>query len=114
MPQRYHLVLPDAAAARGSDRSLAFSANGAEEYAAQLQRALRTTSLFEAWRALQDDPDEVDAALGATDPNATVSGSQRDLRIELVVITSISGSVLRHRMKLLAGSGWTLNDVSAA
>ena len=114
MAQRYQLSLPDPARARGADASLSFDAHGPDEFAAQLQRALREPALFERWRALQDDPDEVDPALGATDAAARVSGSQRDLGIELVAVTSIPGAVLRHRLRLLAGSGWALHDVSAA
>lgn len=114
MAQRYHLTLADPAAARGADAALSFRANGAEAFAQELQEALRTTRLFEAWRAQQDDPDDVDDALAATDPSATVVGTQRDLKIDLVATTSLSGHLLRHRMRLLAGNGWALHDVTAA
>lgn len=114
MPQRYHLTLTDPAKARGTDPELSFRAQGAEGLAAELQAALRTTVLFDAWRAQQEDPDEVDPALGATDPAAVVTGTQRDLKIDLIATTSIAGSVLRQRLRLLAGSGWALNDVTSA
>ena len=114
MPTRYFISLPDGTAARGSDPSLAFTAHGAEEFAEQLQAALREPRLFERWRATQPDPDDVDPALGATDPNATVTGQQRDLHIDLVLITSLPGDVVRHRLRLLAGNGWQLRDVTAA
>ena len=114
MAQRYHLTLTDPAKARGGDPTLSFRSVSAEGFAEELESALRTTRLFEAWRAQQDDPDEVDMALGAIDPQARVSGAQRDLKIDLVATTSISGSVLRHRLRLLAGSGWALHDVTAA
>ena len=114
MAQRYHLTLADPAAARGSDASLSFSANGADAFAAELQEALRTRRLFDAWRGQQEEPDDVDEALGATDPAATVTGSQRDLKIDLVATTSLSGNILRHRMRLLAGNGWALHDVTSA
>ncbi|QSX78969.1 hypothetical protein [Agrilutibacter solisilvae] len=114
MPTRYYLSLRDPERARGSDPSLAFSAHGADEFAAQLQDALRTTALFERWRAKQDDPDAVDPALGATDPQTTVTGAQDDLHVDLVVTSSIPGSVLKHRLRLLAGSGWELSDVTSA
>lgn len=114
MPVRYSISLPDPAAARGTDPELAFSANGAEAFAEQLQDALRSPRLFEAWRGKQDDPDEVDPALGVTDAAATVSGEQRDLRINLLATTSIPSEVFKHRMRLLAGSRWELRDVSAA
>lgn len=114
MAQRYYLTLAEPAKARGSDPALSFRSASADGFAQELQAALRTTVLFDAWRAQQDDPDAVDAALGATDPSASVTGTQRDLRIDLVATTSIAGSVLRHRLRLLAGSGWALHDVTAA
>ena len=84
MPTRYYISLPDPARARGGDAALAFRAQGADGFAAELQDALRSDGLFERWRAQQDDPDEIDPALGATDANATVSGRQDDLHVDLV------------------------------
>src|SRR5688572_9332253 len=114
MPTRYYISLPDPEAARGSDAAFAFNAHGADEFAAQLQQALRSDGLFQRWRDAQEDPDEVDAALGATDLQATVGGLQDHLRIDMVITTSIPGSVFKHRLRLLAGSGWELRDVTAA
>ncbi|GAB2509134.1 hypothetical protein [Lysobacter humi (ex Lee et al. 2017)] len=114
MPTRYYIRLPDGAAARGSEPSLAFTAHGAEEFAEQLQHAMRTTDTYERWRGRQAEPDEVDPALGATDPAATVRGEQNDLAIDLVLTTVLPGDVVRHRLRLLAGSGWQLRDVTAA
>lgn len=114
MATRYYLSLPDPKRARGTDATLAFSAHGAEEFAAQLQDALRSDALFARWRDAQEDPEAVDAALGATDPAATVTGRQDDLHVDLVATTAIPGSVLRHRLRLLAGDGWQLRDVTAA
>lgn len=114
MAQRYHLTLADPAKSRGSDPTLAFRSVSADGFAQELQAALQTTRLFDAWRALQEDPDAVDPALGATDPAARVVGTQRHLQIDLVATTSIPGSVLRHRLRLLAGSAWALHDVTAA
>ena len=37
-----------------------------------------------------------------------------DLKIDLIAITSIPGTILKHRLRLLAGNGWELRDVSAA
>jgi hypothetical protein len=114
MPQRYHLTLADPARARGADPALSFHSASAEGFAAELQAALRTTVLFDVWRAQQEDPDAVDPALATTDPQAQVSGAQNHLKIDLVATTSIPGNVLRHRLRLLAGSGWALHDVTAA
>ena len=114
MPVRYQIRLPDPAQARGSEQTLAFSAHGADAFAEQLQDALRSTALFERWRALQPEPDEVDPALGATDPAAVVSGEQHDLSIGLVATTVLPGDILQHRLRLLAGNRWEMRNVSQA
>jgi hypothetical protein len=111
---RYLVVLPDPATARGPDPALAFQARGAEAFASELAAALRTPTLFERWRTAQADPDQVDPSLGATDPAARVEGSQHDLRIELVVTTSLPGRLLTQRLHWLAGDGWRLHDVRPA
>ena len=114
MPIRYYLSLKQPEKARGSDPAFSFSAHGAAEFAAQLQEALRNDGLFQRWRQAQPDPDAVDAGLGASDPAATVTGEQHDLQIDLIAITSIPGSVFKHRLRLLAGNAWELRDVSSA
>jgi hypothetical protein len=113
MATRYYITLPDGTRARGSDPAFSFTSVGADGFAEQLQAALREDALFERWRAAQDDPDEVDPSLAATDPGATVTGAQDDLHIDLVVTTTIPGNVLKHRLRLLAGSGWSLHDVTS-
>ena len=110
---RYYLTLPDPKAARGSDANTSFSAHGAAEFASELEQALRSTALFERWRGQQKDPDDVDQALAAVDPAASVTGEQNDLRIDLVATTSLPASILRHHLRLLAGDGWQLRDVAA-
>ena len=110
---RYYLSLPDPKYARGSDANTSFTSHGAEGFASELQAALRTTALFERWRGEQDDPDDVDQALAAVDPNASVTGEQHDLRIDLVANTTLPAAILRHRLRLLAGDGWQLRDVAA-
>jgi hypothetical protein len=114
MPIRYHITLRHPDTARGDDADFAFRGHGAQALAQELQDALRSDALFQRWRGAQDDPDDVDPGLGASDPAATVEGSQHDLHFDLVAITSIPGGVLKHRLRLLAGSGWELRDVSAA
>ena len=94
MATRYYLSLPDPQKARGSDSACSFSAQGADGFAAQLQDALRSDVLFERWRAGQEDPGD----LLATASHAT----------------TLPGAVLKHRLRLLAGSGWELRDVTAA
>lgn len=111
MPVTYTIALPDPAQARGPDPALAFSASGADGMAGQLQQALRSDALFQRWCDLQDDPDDVDPLLGATDTHAEVRGEQDDLRILLRVTTSLPSVVIKHRLQLLAGTGWELRDV---
>lgn len=113
MATRYYLRLPDPARARGSDSAFAFHSEGAGGLASELQAALTGPAFFERWRAAQEDPDGVPSALAGTDPAAKVSGSQHDLAIELVATTSLSGTAFKHRLRLLAGSGWELRDVRA-
>jgi len=109
---RYYITLPNPSTARGTDPTLAFTAHGADGFAEQLQTALTGTGLFERWRAKQKDPDDVNDAMAATDPSATVKGEQHDLKIDLVVNTVLPSEVLRQRLRLLAGSGWQLRDVT--
>ena len=114
MRTRYFLRLPDPARARGSEPALAFRSVGAEGMAEELQAALRGTALFDRWRNMQEDPDAVDPGMAAVDPEATVTGQQHDLAVELVATTDLPGAVFKHRLRLLAGSGWEMRDVRAA
>lgn len=114
MSTRYYLRLPDPAHARGSDPAFAFHSEGADGLAGELRAALAEPAFFDRWRAAQEDPDGVPSALAGSDPSATVTGSQQDLVIDLVVTTSLSGSAFKHRLRLLAGSAWELRDVRAA
>ena len=59
MPE-YHLQLPDPAQARGAEPSLSFRSTGGPALAQELQDALRSPALFERWRAMQPEPDEVE------------------------------------------------------
>lgn len=108
---RYFLTLPDPAAARGSEPSLSFSASSAEGLAAELQAALRSPELFERWRAMQEEPDEIDPAIGVTDPDARVTGKQHSLAIDLEADTCLPSTVVRGRLRWLAGKNWQLRDV---
>jgi len=114
MPTRYYLSLPDPQRARGVDPALAFHSQGAGGFAEELQDALRTAVLFDRWRAAQEDPEGVDPSLGVTDPDATVHGEQHDLQVDLIATTTLPGNVVRQRLRLLAGDGWLLKDVTAA
>lgn len=113
MAARFFISLPDPDAVHTAG-PFAFRSRGAEGIADELRAALRTDGLFQRWRASQDDPDAVDPAMGAIDPDAAVAGMQNDLHVELVVISSVSSAVLRHRLRLLAGHAWQLRDVTAA
>ena len=112
--QRYYLGIDELATARGADATLSFDGVSAARFGEVLQHALRSDELFERWRALQPEPDEVDPALGATDAAATVSGEQHDLGIRLVATTVLPGEILRQRLRLLAGQRWEMRDVTRA
>ena len=114
MAIRYYIRLNDPANARGSDPDLAFKSGGAEGFSGELEKALRTTDLFERWKAKQEEPEDVDQSLAAVVLNSTVTAEHHDLYIDMVVVTSVPGAVFKHRMKLLAGSHWQLSDVKAA
>ena len=112
MSTRYLIRLPEPEQARASGVH-AIRAQGAAGIAAEVEEALRGDALFTRWRSEQPDPDDVDEALGITDPAARVTGEDRDLGVDLVVNTSISSTVLKHRLRLRAGSAWELRDVRA-
>ena len=76
-------------------------------------RARPPPALSARARDRQEDPDAVDPGLGVTDPDALVRGEQHDLHIDLVATTSLPGGVFKQRLRLLAGSGWQLRDVTA-
>lgn len=113
MAARYYISLPDLGKARASGE-FATRSQSAEGFAEDLQAALRTGDLAGRWQNTQEEPDKVDPTLLATDPSAQVTGKQDDLHADLIVTTSLPGSVLKHRLGLLAGSNWELRDVTAA
>jgi hypothetical protein len=112
--QRYFLDIDDLTKAKGPISDLAFKGSSPDGFAAELQSALRESTLWERWRALQPDPDAVDPSLGAADPTATVSAKPRDVNTDVVVTTSLPHAVLRHRLGMLIGAHWSLHDVAAA
>lgn len=111
---RYYLSIDDLAHARGSEPALSYDGAGPGDFAAALQEALRSPVLFEHWRAMQAEPDEIDPALGATDPQAQVSANVADLHVDVEVLTSLPMSLLRQRLNWLIGANWQLRDVRAA
>lgn len=114
MATRYHITLPDPELARGPEPALSFHANGADAFAEEVAAALRDPAWIGRWHAMQEDPDEVDPAVLVVDRSATVTGAQRDLKIDLTVTTDLPGTILRHRMGMLAGNHWQLRNVTAA
>jgi hypothetical protein len=114
MRYRYFLSIADLAHARGSEPTLSYDGAGPNDFAAALQEALRSPSLFERWRQMQPEPDEVDKALGATDANAQASAKVEDLRIDVELTTVLPMSVVRHRLNLLIGASWQLRDMRSA
>ncbi|PZQ18629.1 MAG: hypothetical protein DI564_04875 [Rhodanobacter denitrificans] len=110
--QKFFLTVDDLSAARGEVEQLSFHGVSPEAFAAALQSALREPTLWQRWRAMQPDPDEVDPATGASDPDAVVTASQSDLRCDVEVVTRLPHAILRHRLDLLIGRHWKLHDVS--
>jgi hypothetical protein len=110
-PVVYSISFPKPKEARGTDSDLSFRLQSPSGFAEELQAALATPVLFEKWRAKQPDPDAVEAQWGVTDPDATVTGEQHDLHIDLTVRTRIDSEVLKQRLRLLAGHNWQLRDV---
>ncbi len=110
---RYYLTLPDPEKARVGGE-FGFRSHGAAGFAEELQEALRTGGVFQKWLAMQDEPDDVDPALAAIDPDAVVTGAMDDLHVDLQAVTNLSGDVLKHRLRLLAGPHWQLRDVTAS
>jgi hypothetical protein len=112
MATRYYIRIPDTAQAQAAG-DFAFRSQGAEGLAQELQDALRSDALFQRWRGTQEDPDAVDPAMGAVDPEAMVVGEPHDLHVNLVATTTLPGGIFKHRLRLLAGSAWQLRDVRA-
>jgi hypothetical protein len=113
-PNRYYLSIADLAHARGSDPALSYDGAGPGDFARALQEALRSSALFERWRAKQPDPDEVDASLGVTDAQAHVSASAVDLHTEVELTTSLPMQIVRQRLNWLIGGSWQLRDIRPA
>jgi hypothetical protein len=101
---KYYISIPDVASARGADAGLAFDGVSAEALASAVEGALRGDGLFQRWRAKQEEPDDVDASLGAIDPGATVSIEKRSSGADLRIETKLPHALLRHRLNLLIGS----------
>ncbi|WP_058833490.1 hypothetical protein [Luteimonas abyssi] len=106
----YDIRIPDPEAARAGG-PFAFRSQSAGGMADELQAALAGDGLFERWRLSQDEPDEVDPALGVVDAGASVQGEQRDMAFDLTATTSLPGEIVRHRLRLLAGGAWELRNV---
>jgi hypothetical protein len=111
---RYYIQINDLAHARGAQSELSYDGAGPNDFAAALQEALRSPLLFQRWRALQPDPDDVDQHLGVTDQLASVSAKAVDLHTEVEVATDLPMSIVRQRLNWLIGAQWQLHDVRPA
>lgn len=110
----YYFSIADLAHARGPVPALSYDGAGPGDLAAAVQDAMRSTDLFERWRAMQDEPDEVDPSLAAVDPQAMASARVSDLHTEMDLITDLPMSIVRHRLNLLIGASWQLRDMRKA
>lgn len=112
--QRYYFSVDDLAKSRGQFNELSFHGSSPDSFAELLQAALREPTLWRRWKAMQPDPDAVDPALGASDPQALVDAKPSDMHTDFIVTTSLAHAVLKHRLTLLIGSNWQLRDVKTA
>lgn len=107
----YLLKINDFTHAHGENSLLAFQGASPEALAKAFAEALQQPQLFELWRDQQEQPDEIDPALGATDVNATAVAEQHDLHVELQVRTRLPHRILKQRLNWLIGHSWELCDV---
>ncbi|AIF46715.1 hypothetical protein [Dyella japonica] len=114
MRSHYYLSIADLAHAHGPVPALSYDGAGPNDLAAAVQNAMRTTDLFAHWRALQDEPEDVDPSLGTVDPQAAASARVSDLHTDLDLITDLPMSIVRHRLNLLIGNSWQLRDMRKA
>lgn len=112
--QRYFITIADLATSRGAIPELSFDGVSPEHLAKDLETALRDQSLWQQWRNLQEDPDEVDPQTGVVDTEATVSASLQAQRVEVIITTNLPHAIVKHRLDLLVGQNWKLRDVSSA
>lgn len=110
----YYLSVDDLAHARGPVPALSYDGAGPNDLAAAVQDAMRSAGLFERWRAMQEEPDDVDPSLGVTDPQAAASARVSDLRIDMDLVTDLPMSIVRQRLNLLIGNSWQLRDMRKA
>lgn len=112
--QRYFVTIDNLSTARGENSALSFDGESPETLATVVQNALREPTLWERWRGMEEDPDEVDPLTGATDPGATVTANLAGEHTEVKITTSLPHALVKHRLDLLVGRNWKLRDVSAA
>lgn len=110
----YYLQVKDLAHARGSEPVLSYDGAGPNDFAAALQEALRSPLLFQRWRGMQPEPDDVDERLGMTDQLAQVTAKVVDLDTDVEVISDLPMNILRQRLNWLIGASWQLHDVRPA
>lgn len=112
--QRFFLSIDDLSAARGDSSDLSFQGTSPSSFAVALTEALREPTLWKRWQKMQDDPDDVDHAMSASDQNATVEAELQGSHCRVRVVTTLPHAVLKHRLTLLVGHHWKLHDVSNA
>jgi len=108
---RYYVRVDDLGVARGSDASLSWSGQSPQDLAQSIERSLRDGALIGRWRDAQEAPEDVDAGLLATDPDATVTIEDKAHSVALVITTRLPHRLVSQRLNLLIGPHWTLGDV---
>lgn len=112
--QRYFITINDLSTARGAEPALSFDGVSPEHLARDFAAALQDDAFWQRWRAMQEEPDEVDPSTGATDPAATVKATLEAQRVEMIATTSLPHAIVKHRLDLMVGRNWKLRDVSSA
>ena len=114
MATRYYISLKDPEKARGNDPAFSFSAQRRRRIRRATAGSVARRRPVPALARCATGSRSGGCSLGAIDPGATVKGEQHNLQIDLIVVTTIPGSVFKHRLRLLAGNAWELRDVSTA
>ena len=107
MPAQYHISLPDPSKARGNDPDLSFHSQAPPVSPKSCRMPCAAARCSNAGRPSSPTRMRWNRR-GVTDPEATVTGEQKDLRINLVATTRIDSDVFKQRLRLLAGSHWEL------
>ena len=107
----YYLRIPDLASAHGDDERFGWRGQSPQDLAQAIGQALSDSAFVARWRSAQPEPETLDEALLATDAGARVTAEDKSRLAQIVVTTKLPHRVLSHRLNLLIGAHWKLEDV---